>query len=216
MVKVLEMFRSIQGEGSFLGMEAVFIRFAGCNLECDFCDTQEIMKGHYMQIEEQKLVIDCMSKYYDYLWRQDIRPIVVLTGGEPTLQFESCRMLSKFFKEENEYIQIHLETNGTRNFEVSQEEWRNIFDWTVCSPKRDSNWKKEEYADEMKYVVDKEFDVNKAISVQTLKKYGPLGRLWLQPNSETMHQSWQMCADLARLDARYRVGIQLHKIVGVQ
>ena len=74
MYKINEIFYSLQGEGFHSGTPAVFVRFSGCNLRCTFCDTQH-QAGEMMSLQE---IVDEVNKY-------PIAPLVVLTGGEPSL-----------------------------------------------------------------------------------------------------------------------------------
>ena len=77
MRKINEIFYSLQGEGFHVGTPALFIRFSGCNLHCDFCDTKHT-EGEYMDDEEILLhVRQCPAK------------TVILTGGEPSLSIDS-------------------------------------------------------------------------------------------------------------------------------
>jgi len=112
MKKINEIFYSIQGEGFFTGTPAIFIRFSGCNLNCDFCDTQH-HDGEMMSKE------DILAKITGYPSCH-----LILTGGEPALfiDFEFVQ----FFKNAGYFIQI--ETNGTCPLP------QNI-DWVTCSPK---------------------------------------------------------------------------------
>ena len=73
---VIEVFASVQGEGTFSGLGADFIRLAGCNLRCSWCDTAhsyDVTAATMLDVEE------ILAK-----WQFD-QPIVVITGGEPTL-----------------------------------------------------------------------------------------------------------------------------------
>ena len=108
MKKINEIFYSIQGEGYYTGVPAIFIRFSGCNLNCEFCDTDHSL-GKIMSDEE----------------------IIVLTGGEPSMQLDD-RFLS-LLKAQGFYLQI--ETNGTltKGFDAVTR-W---CDWITCSPKKD-------------------------------------------------------------------------------
>ena len=74
MMRVNEIFHSLQGEGFNTGTPAVFIRFSGCNLQCTFCDTQH-QDGKEMTEGD---IIEEVSRYKANL--------VVVTGGEPALQ----------------------------------------------------------------------------------------------------------------------------------
>jgi 7-carboxy-7-deazaguanine synthase len=75
-LKVVEIFESIQGEGRHAGLPMTFIRFAGCNLDCSYCDTRYAREGG-ADIPPDDLLADCLKRP----WRT-----VELTGGEPTLQ----------------------------------------------------------------------------------------------------------------------------------
>ncbi len=109
---VNEIFYSLQGEGRFTGTPAVFVRFAGCNRRCEFCDT-DFSASTPMSADE------IVAEVEKYPARH-----VVFTGGEPTLSLDSelCGML----KDRGHYLQI--ETNGSNP--VPRE-----IDWVTCSPK---------------------------------------------------------------------------------
>lgn len=101
-----EVFYSIQGEGLLIGTPALFIRFQGCNLRCIWCD------------EKQALDFDKKAKPFE-AYLENIEDIistynpnlVVLTGGEPTLNDEFLKVFN-FFKSLDKIIQI--ETNATK------------------------------------------------------------------------------------------------------
>ena len=115
MRKINEIFYSLQGEGFHVGTPALFIRFSGCNLHCDFCDTKHT-EGEYMDDEEILLhVRQCPAK------------TVILTGGEPSLSIDSnfVDMLHK----EGKFVCV--ETNGTHKLPENS-------DWITCSPKENS------------------------------------------------------------------------------
>ena len=101
-MRVVEIFKSIQGEGRLIGVPSIFVRFAGCNLECSWCDTayaQRDSAGHDMAIEEISTQVKALGLSH-----------VVLTGGEPLLQ--SARELEKL-AHELAYRHITVETNAT-------------------------------------------------------------------------------------------------------
>ena len=78
MKRINDIFYSIQGEGHNTGRAAVYIRFAGCNLRCGFCDTEF---DTYREMTDEEI----MAAIEDYPAR-----FVVLTGGEPTLQADEA------------------------------------------------------------------------------------------------------------------------------
>ncbi|MCD7978939.1 MAG: 7-carboxy-7-deazaguanine synthase QueE [Tannerellaceae bacterium] len=112
MKKINEIFYSIQGEGYFTGTPAVFIRFSGCNLQCDFCDTEH-QDGVFMSDEE---ILSEVQKYP--------ATHLVFTGGEPGLQLTAG--LIRDCKQKGRFIQI--ETNGSILLPEG-------IDWITCSPK---------------------------------------------------------------------------------
>lgn len=100
MLWVQEVFRTIQGEGPLAGRPAVFIRLAGCNLACKFCDTEfesgEMVHEDAVETEAWRLAFG---------WK---RPLFVLTGGEPFRQ--DIRYLVKRLLQTGD---VQIETAGT-------------------------------------------------------------------------------------------------------
>lgn len=112
MKKINEIFYSLQGEGRNAGRAAVFVRFAGCNLRCPFCDTDF---HSFKEMSDNDIL-------------QAIRPhpshFVVFTGGEPSLQLDAplVGLLHSHGYE------IAVETNGTHALPYG-------IDWVTISPK---------------------------------------------------------------------------------
>lgn len=99
-MKISEIFTSIQGESTFCGLPCTFIRMAGCNLRCKYCDTTYALEGG------EELTLDqILSKV-----RDSGISLVELTGGEPLLQDE-CYLLVNLLLEEG--YDVLLETNGS-------------------------------------------------------------------------------------------------------
>ncbi len=104
---VLEIFVSRQGEGILVGDRQVFIRFGGCNLVCDYCDTPESIpakSGRLRSLEDVLHEVEVLDPGPD-------PAAVSLTGGEPLLQGEFLEALIPALKARRR--QIYLETNGT-------------------------------------------------------------------------------------------------------
>lgn len=135
---IKEIFYSLQGEGFHAGTPAVFIRFAGCNLSCPFCDT-DFKGGETMTAGE------IVSRALATIQSSPGVSLVILTGGEPTLQVDAelCRALHTFFDT------IAIETNGSRSIPAG-------VDWVTVSPKQRHNgpYRCIEEADEVKIVFD--------------------------------------------------------------
>ena len=113
MYKVNDIFSSLQGAGHHTGRAATFVRFAGCNLRCPFCDTDFT---HYREMSAEEIV----ESVKQYTTR-----FVVLTGGEPSLQIDDALVAA--LHEAGFYIAV--ETNGTRLLPEG-------IDWVTVSPKQ--------------------------------------------------------------------------------
>ena len=197
-MKVNEIFKSIQGEGPATGEAAIFIRLSKCNLKCPFCDTS------FDSFKE--MTIDEVMTAVMELKGPKGPEIVVLTGGEPTLQKKEVEGLIKVLH--LHCFDVHIETNGT-----SDDDFLESVDMVACSPKEQAAYKVSKYATCLKYVITPEFNAREVITEDIRDKYA--GRIYLQPESSQMEEMWKKCYELAIEDSRLRVGCQLHKLVGV-
>ena len=100
--KINEIFSSIQGEGPVVGYKQLFIRFCGCNLKCEYCDTEFTNGETYTP---QSLYKKITSEYALNTFHS-----ISLTGGEPLL---STEFLKEFLPMINGQTKIYLETNAT-------------------------------------------------------------------------------------------------------
>ena len=116
MYDLVEIFESLQGEGRNTGRSCVFIRFAGCNLKCPWCDTDVARKFSASLADIQKELKQYKAKS------------VILTGGEPTLVKEMPELVAALKKAG---YWIGVETNGTVTAD-----WLGFVDYVACSPKR--------------------------------------------------------------------------------
>lgn len=115
MYDLVEIFESLQGEGRNTGRPCVFVRFAGCNLACPWCDT-DVAKRFSLPLGD---LVEEIGQY---------RPkSVVLTGGEPTLVREMPELVAAL-KDRGHWIAV--ETNGTNDAD-----WLQFADYVACSPK---------------------------------------------------------------------------------
>lgn len=107
-LKIKEIFESIQGEGPFVGVNQLFIRFCGCNLNCAYCDTDFDTDGA-ISYTAQTLAEKIKDEY-------DLKKIhsVSLTGGEPLLHTDFINEFAAFLPD----VKIYLETNGTLSTEL--------------------------------------------------------------------------------------------------
>ncbi len=190
--KINEIFYSLQGEGYFTGVPAIFIRFSGCNLKCPFCDTNHLT---YKEMTAEDVAKE-ISKYPAYN--------IVLTGGEPTL-FADKDFIDTI--KGNHYITI--ETNGTH--EVPQG-----VDWITLSPKFDVCGDMAKVTiplcDELKVVYNGQ-DLSKYDEIQTnLRFLQPMDCGDSEKNKYIIKQTIQACLE----NPKWRLSLQTHKILDIR
>ena len=115
--RLVEIFESLQGEGRNTGRPCVFVRFAGCNLNCAWCDT-DVRKRFALSLEE------LVGEVKGFRAKS-----VILTGGEPTVQPGLPELVARL-KAEGYWIGV--ETNG-----LVDADWLCFADYVACSPKAD-------------------------------------------------------------------------------
>jgi len=108
--RINEIFSSIQGEGKLIGRRQVFVRFSGCNLDCQYCDTPQSKDFNYGTFFSE----DELNKSISNLITPDLHSIS-LTGGEPLLHADFI----KSFLEEYDFSCL-LETNGSLPHELKK------------------------------------------------------------------------------------------------
>ena len=198
MLRVNDIFYSLQGEGHNVGRAAVFIRFAGCNLRCPFCDT-EFESFREMTADE---IIEAIAPFESRF--------VVLTGGEPTLQVDEAFV---------DLLHAHgyevaMESNGTIPAP------RNL-DWLTVSPKRPlkEGWGIETRSpDEIKIVFSSAEDVETICGSHMPSRLG--ARLYLQPcdtgDAERNRGIVAACVDYIKRHPEWRLSLQTHKLIGIE
>lgn len=200
-MKIKEIFQSVQGEGSYTGCPVVFVRFAGCPVGCSWCDTN-YKEGKDMTAEEVSIEVQKLAT----------SGIVVITGGEPTAQLPALRELTKLLHIRG--YEVHIETSGYVDLDYD------MFDWIVCSPKPNLNYKVPEYVDELKYVVDENFTPD-VIPWHKRSLLGNKHRIWLQPcdygkDNPLTKKCLQKALKLVQENSDLRLGMQAHKVWEVE
>jgi len=201
-MKIVEIFNSIQGEGTFAGTSALFIRFFGCNLQCNFgngfvCDdkahsNKELVKD-YSKEELIKIIISQKAHH------------IVLTGGEPSL-WALNGLISKLQKL-GYFIQV--ETNGLALENISNA------NFITYSPKIAFTNKATEITtgfDELKLLAG----VHKPVD---LEKWGHLKNKFIQPIGN--EHSWDQdnvnyCKQFVLDHPSWSLSLQLHKILEIR
>ena len=203
-LKISEIFSSIQGEGLRQGEPTLFIRLAGCNLRCDFCDTKYAWdQGRDMLIKDILARARKERLRFPAEW-------VCLTGGEPLLQ--NISFLIQELKKDGYKIQV--ETNAVFDQILP-------VDWYTISPKPETYFFHPSYpskAREIKLVVTK--GLNLEIVRDLRKKFPEKIPILLQPQSNrvwSMKQGLKIIKEAASGDLKnIRLSVQLHKIFGLK
>lgn len=192
-LNVKEIFYSLQGEGGRQGEASVFIRLTGCNLACDFCDT-DFAGGTDMNLNEIMEAI----RPYPCRW-------IVWTGGEPTLQLTD-RVLD-FFRQEG-YRQA-IESNGTR--ELSPR-----LDYRVVSPKGNPEYARQvnPEVEEIRLPVVLGQPLPEIESLPVAKYYF-LSPVFTSDGKETQ-ANIDYCVERIKQNPRWRLSIQVHKLIGIE
>ena len=185
MKRVNDIFYSLQGEGRNTGRAAIFIRFAGCNLKCPFCDTDFVQ---YEEMSDED-ILNRIKSYPSHF--------VVLTGGEPSLQVD--RQLVDLLHKHG--YELAMETNGTHPIVDG-------IDWITCSPKGNTVIKR---CNELKCIFEEATLEPDDHGISAEYKY--LQPCDVQ-NTERNAQIVKHCFDYILQHPEWRMSLQTHKLVG--
>jgi 7-carboxy-7-deazaguanine synthase len=198
---VKEMFGpTLQGEGAHAGRPCVFLRFAACNLDCKWCDTDFAAEGAVRMTSEE--IVARLVALDEHRAR-----MVVVTGGEPTLQWD--QPLADAVHTAG--FRIHMESNGTRPLGAP-------VDWLTVSPKpqfhpASISLVSELPVSELKVVIDDSVDEG------VLDRYEARYRCahyFAQPCMDAQYaHHLQRTLALVQTRPAWRLSLQLHKILGV-
>jgi organic radical activating enzyme len=203
-LKIVEIFPSIQGEGMRQGEPTVFVRLAGCDRRCSFCDTKYAWEGG-IERDVDKVIesVQRIRRRFPARW-------VCLTGGEPFMQ--DVRLLVRLLKRDSCLVQV--ETNGTRYYPTA-------VDWFTVSPKPKEYLVRPQFqrlAKEVKLVVTRELDLAALRRIRgAFQRRTPVllqpesNRRWSQKKALRLLKE----ASAAGLD-NIRLSLQFHKILGIR
>jgi len=195
-IPMMESFYTIQGEGYHAGKAAYFIRLAGCDVGCSWCDVKESWDT---------------SSHGDFTVNEILAPIddvpakiAVVTGGEPLMH--DLTDLTAGLKSMG--FSTHIETSGAHNFSG---EW----DWICLSPKKFKQPVSEAYqlADELKIIIynqhDFEWAESMAANVRTDCK------LFLQPEWSKSQKLMPEIISYVKNNPRWEISLQVHKFMDI-
>jgi 7-carboxy-7-deazaguanine synthase len=205
MLKINEIFYSIQGESSFAGLPCVFVRLTGCNLRCSWCDTT------YAYAEGCNVTVD------DILSRMQAYPcrLVEITGGEPLLQQETPVLAARLL---DQGYTVLIETNGSKNIDILDSRCIRIMD-IKCPSSRESgntdfaNLGRLTAHDEVKFVIGsrEDYDYAKA-ALKMLPDFFKIKNIHFSPlyviMTPVMLAGWMLEDGVAA-----RLTLQQHKII---
>ncbi|MDT8357082.1 MAG: radical SAM protein [Methanomicrobiaceae archaeon] len=202
-MQISEIFRSIQGEGKRQGYPSIFVRCAGCNLACRWCDTPLSREGGQEMPEETVL-----HEIRRYPGRR-----LCITGGEPLLQADALLRLLRQASAEG--YSVEIETNGTIDFRPFQSLAAICMDVKCPSSGEQSNLSLIPYLhlqDSLKFVVADEQDCRYASAV--LDSYPPSCEVFLSPVWGSNYGD--IAGFILEEGLSVRLQVQLHKVIGVR
>jgi 7-carboxy-7-deazaguanine synthase (Cx14CxxC type) len=201
---VKEIFYTLQGEGANTGRQAVFLRFAGCNLwsgreedrstaACQFCDTDFVGGTKFATAEMLAAAVGAE-------WLGSTKPFVVCTGGEPLLQLD--RPLIDQLHAQG--FEIAVETNGTIEAPAG-------LDWICVSPKANAPFVQTR-GDELK-VVYPQAGLDNLHHLENLDFL----HLFVQPmDGPEVDRNSELAAAYCLEHPRWRLSLQTHKLLGIR
>ena len=201
-LEIKNIFKTIQGEGPFVGMPAIFIRLGGCNLACTFCDT-DFEDFTMLKVDD---IVTQVKELADNI------KLVVITGGEPfrqPIELLCDKLIQLGFM-------VQIETNGTL--------YRNISEKVhiVCSPKAGKSGYFPLREDILPRISALKFLVSDNILEYSVipeigqSKYGI--DVFIQPmdqNDKLLNQKNAKLAIDLSIKYGYRLSIQTHKVLGI-
>lgn len=192
---LMEDFYTIQGEGFYSGTAAYFIRLAGCDVGCHWCDVKESW-------DEKKHPLVAINTLVNTI--KDTVKTVIITGGEPLLwNLDYLTSLLQSY-----HIQTHIETSGSSK--VSGQ-----WNWFCLSPKKRKLPTKEayQYANELKMVVFNKSDFK--FAEQQAEKVTEKCHLFLQPEWGKRKKVLPLIIDYVKKNPKWKISLQTHKYLDI-
>ena len=195
-IPVMEMFETLQGEGFHTGKAAYFVRTAGCDVGCHWCDVKESWEASNHKKTSYRTIIDQVNSAN--------AEIVVITGGEPLMY--DLDVLTASIAECNK--KVHIETAGV--YPITGH-----FDWICFSPKKFKSPLTEYYerAHELKVVIYHPSDL--AWAEEHATKMNKQALLYLQPEWSKKDQIMPLIVDHIKAHPKWRISLQTHKYLNI-
>lgn len=192
----MESFLTLQGEGFYQGSAAYFVRLGGCDVGCVWCDVKESWPAEAHPFVPVNTIAEQAS--------QQGAPIVVVTGGEPTLY--NLEALTQELKRKG--LRTHLETSGA--YPIT-----GTWDWVCLSPKKFKSPDPSSYerADELKVIAYNRSDF--AWAESEAAKVRSACRLYLQPEWSKEKEMAPLIIDYVKKHPEWRLSLQVHKYLNI-
>ena len=199
----MESFYTLQGEGFHQGRAAYFIRLGGCDVGCVWCD----VKDSWDADAHPKFSVDEIVEKMEFgIWNLEttIKPIVVITGGEPLMH--NLDELTQALQAKG--FETNIETSGSSLLSGS-------WDWICLSPKKFKAPLPEilPLANELKIVVFNKSDFDWAEKYAAL--VSPTCKLYLQPEWDKAATITPLIIDYVKANPKWRLCLQIHKYINV-
>lgn len=196
---VMEAFSTLQGEGAHTGLPSYFLRLAGCDVACAWCDVKESWNiDGFPRQTVAEIVTDALASNLS---------TVVLTGGEPCMY--DLQPLTDGLHAAG--LVVHIETSGSSPITGD-------FEWVTLSPKKFKSCLDSSFplADELKVVVLNKHDLEWA--QEQASKVRASCELYLQPEWSKKERVQEMMMDFFQSDSgrRWKMSIQTHKYLGIR
>lgn len=193
---IMEHFYSIQGEGFYSGRPAYFVRTAGCNVGCVWCDVKESWDvEHHPVVQLDELTKQIVASKANFC---------VITGGEPAL-YDLTGLISRL---KNNNIEVAIETSGTNSLVGD-------VDWYCFSPKKFKDPVDEAYAkaSELKIIIFHKSDFQWAEGHAA--KVNKDCQLFLQPEWSKQEQFLPQIIEYVKNNPKWRISLQTHKFMNI-
>lgn len=195
-IPVMEHFFTIQGEGFYSGRAAYFVRLAGCDVGCVWCDVKESWKVDRNQVMSYESLITAI--------KASKTNFVVITGGEPAIY--DLTNLTNLLHAIN--VEVAIETSGSSPI-------KGAIDWVCLSPKKFKAPTKESYtkAHELKIIAYNKHDFEWALS--EAHKVDKKCLLMIQPEWDKQEIMLPLVIEFVKNNPRWKVSLQTHKYMNI-
>lgn len=202
-LKINEIFYSIQGESSRIGLPTIFIRLTGCPMRCVYCDTEYAFnEGKNFNLDE---IIESIKKFPS--------KYITVTGGEPLAQKNVLQLLDQLIELNYE---VSLETGGAIDIQGVHQKVKIILD--IKTPKSGEvnnyfwdNLKKIRAFDEIKIVIQDKEEFDWAINIIKEYKINPAQVIFSPVFGQLDYQ--KLAEFVLNSEQPYRMQLQLHKLI---